>query len=81
MSREDVTSLRRRRLLARLGHLFARIDHAFSRGDFNEARARNQEVGELLKELVLDRADPMRSSGVQSGMTEDVAPNSSRRAS
>jgi hypothetical protein len=71
--------------LVRLGHLFARIDDAFSRDDFDEARANNEEVGELLDELTVeraaDRADPMRSSGVQSKTTETLDPISSGRVS
>jgi hypothetical protein len=81
MSREDVTSLKRRHLLVRLGRLFARIDHAVGLGDFGEARASNEEIGELLDELMVDRADPMRSSGVQSEMAETLDAPSPRRAS
>jgi hypothetical protein len=85
MSDSDVTSLGRRRLLARLGQLFARIDDAFSRGDFDEARASRKEVGELLEELTVrptaGRDDPGRASGVQSTTTETLDPTLSNRAS
>ena len=85
MSDSDLTSIRRRRVLARLRQLFVRIDGAVGRGDFDEARASKEEVGELLEELTAGptagRDDPIRASGVQPKTTETLDPTLSNRAS